>query len=275
VNYRAAGLSAIVLLLVTAIGSLGAQEPPKKVPVGPLLRELVKRSTLEEAGGPPFYLRAKVLKEQDPNWEYNAEAEIYWASPTRWRRTIHSKAFSQVVIVNGDQRFEQNTGEYFPPEVERQIQSLVDPIPASVIQTFEKLSMEIQPPDGKPGQCFADQSFNDDQGERARIAVALISQTGLLSYIWFPGRNVGVFTDYRSFHHKMIAWATKDNPVNAQIEQLREMAHPDESLFAIDHATAPAERIQTLLVNGAEYKKQVSKSPELNWQSPASPQLAP
>ena len=228
---------ALVPLLFVAITSLGAQEPAKKVPVAPILRELVKRSTLAEPDGQPFYLRAKIVNEKDASWDYNSEAEVYWASPTKWRRTIHSKGFSQVLIVNGDQRFEQNTGDYFPPDVEKEIQSLIDPIPPNVIQTFEKLSMEITPPDGKSGQCLADQYFNDDQGERARITVALNSQTGLLSYIWFPGWDVGDFADYRPFHNKMIAWKTKENPVNSQIEELRESEYPDESLFAIAQAT--------------------------------------
>jgi hypothetical protein len=264
VTYRITGFCALALLL-SALSSPKAQERSKAVPVTGVLRQLVRRSTLAEPEGKPFYLRAKVLNAKQNDWEYNAEAEEYWVSPTKWRRTIRSKGFSQTLIVSGDQRSEQNTGDYFPPDVERLIMSLVDPIPVNVLQVFEKLSMEIQEPDGKPGQCFADQYFDDQHGERVRAAVALDSRTGLLNYLWFPGWSVGVFADYRSFHYKLVAWKTKDNPVNAEVEDLKDLEHPDENLFAIKEGTAPSEQIRTVLVSGTEYKKQLSNAAELKW----------
>src|SRR5450755_2461860 len=174
--YRVAGFCALAVLLLS-VGSPKAQQQAKTVPLTDVLRELVKRSTLAEPGGKPFYLRAKVVDTKQADWEYNSEVEEYWLSPTKWRRTVRSKGFSQTLIVDGEQRCEQNTGDYFPPAVERQIESLVDPIPVNVFQAFDKLSMEIQEPDGKPGQCFADQYFDDQHGERVRAAVALDSRT--------------------------------------------------------------------------------------------------
>lgn len=267
---RITGFCALALLL-SVVSSPKAQGQSKAVPVTGVLRQLVRRSTLAEPEGKPFYLKAKVLNAKQNDWEYNAEAEEYWVSPTKWRRTIRSKGFSQTLIVNGDQRFEQNTGDYFPPDVERLIVSLVDPIPVNVLQAFEKLSMEIQEPDGKPGQCFADQYFDDQHGERVRAAVALDSRTGLLNYLWFPGWSVGVFADYRSFHYKLVAWKTKDNPVNAEVEDLKDLEHPDESLFAIKDGTPPSEQIRTVLVSGTEYKKQLSNAAELKWPAVSGP----
>jgi Gram-negative bacterial TonB protein C-terminal len=268
--YRVAGFCALAVLLLS-VGSPKAQQQAKTVPLTDVLRELVKRSTLAEPGGKPFYLRAKVVDTKQADWEYNSEVEEYWLSPTKWRRTVRSKGFSQTLIVDGEQRFEQNTGDYFPPAVERQIESLVDPIPVNVFQAFEKLSMEIQEPDGKPGQCFADQYFDDQHGERVRAAVALDSRTGLLNYLWFPGWSVGVFTDYRSFHHKLVAWKTKDNAVNAEVEALKDLEHPDESLFAIKDATPTSVQIRTVLVSGTEYKKQLSNAAELKWPAVSGP----
>jgi hypothetical protein len=269
-TYRIAGFCALALLL-SAVSSPKAQERSKTVPVTGVLKQLVSRSTLAETGGKAFYLRAKVLNAKQADWEYNSEVEEYWLSPTKWRRTIRSKGFSQTLIVNGEQRFEQNTGDYLPPDVERQIASLVDPIPTNVLQAFEKLSMEIQEPDGKPGQCFADQYFDDQQGEHVRAAVALDSSTGLLNYLWFPGWSVGVFADYRSFHYKLVAWKTKDNDVNAEVEALKDLEHPDESLFAIKEGTPPSQQIRTVLVSGTEYKKQLSNAAELKWPAVSGP----
>lgn len=268
---RRTGLSAIAFLLMTALSSFATPKQSEELQVVDVLRQLVMRSTLEVPGGNPFYLKAKILDKKHPDWEYNAETEEYWLSPTKWRRTIRSKGFSQTLIVNGDQRFEQNTGDYFPPDVEKLFVSLVNPIPQNVIQSFDKLSMEIQRPDGHPGQCFADQYFNDEHGERVRAAVALDSSTGLLNYLWFPGWNVGVFADYRAFHFKLVAWRTKDNPVNAEIEELSDLEHPEETLFAIKEVTPPSQRIRTVLANGSEYLKQIKKDPELKWPPVSGP----
>jgi Gram-negative bacterial TonB protein C-terminal len=270
-NHRTAAVSVAALLMFVGVGYSTAGGQAKRVAVDVVLKDLVKRSTLAQAGGKGFYLRARVQDDKHLEWEYNAEEDEYWASPTKWQRTIRSRGFSQTLIVNGDQRYEKNTGDYFPPEVERQFLSLVDPIPANILEQFEKLSMEIQQPDGKPGQCFADQYFSDEHGERVRAAVALDARTGLLNYLWFPGWSVGVFADYRLFHHKMIAWKTKDNPVNAEIDELREIEHPDEKLFVIKDQTPPAERIRTVLVNGAEYQKLVRKGVELKWPAVSGP----
>lgn len=269
--HKGTGAAAIALMVFTVARSPETAEQSKKVPVAPVLRELVKRSTLAEPGDGPFYLKGKVLDEKNPDWDYNAEFEEYWVSPAKWRRTIHSKAFSQTLVVDGDQKYEHDTGDYFPPAVETLIVSLVDPIPANVLQKFENLSMEIQQPDGNPGQCFADQYFNDEHGERVRAVVALDSQSGLLQYLWFPGWSVGVFADYRPFRHKMIAWKTKDNRVNAEVKELSELEHPDEAQFAIREATPPAQQIHTVFMDGTEFRKEAGKLPELKWPAVSGP----
>jgi outer membrane biosynthesis protein TonB len=260
--FRRVGISLVLVLSVSGVLAFAERDQAKNVPVEDILKELVNRASLTGPGSVPFYLRASVLNKKQPDWEYNAKIEEYWVSPIKWRRIIQSKGFSQVLIVNGDQRSEQNTGDFFPPEVEQLALSLVEPIPANVVDAFAKLSMEIQQPNGQPGQCFTDDYFNDDRGERVRAAVAVDSKTGLLNYLWYPSWSVGVFADYRSFHGKMIAWKTIDNDVNANIEDLRELKRPDEALFAIKESTPAADRIRTVLVNGGEYQKLINTPPD-------------
>jgi Gram-negative bacterial TonB protein C-terminal len=95
----------------------------------------------------------------------------------------------------------------------------------------------------------------------------------LLSYLWFAGWGDGVFDDYHPFHHKMVAWKTKDNLVNAEIEELRELDHPDETLFAVKEATPPSDQIGTDFVDGTEFLKQVGKLPDLNWPEVSGPPI--
>src|SRR5260370_42065913 len=123
-THIAARASVVVLLLLTGVSSSGPQEQPKRVQVVEVLRELVKRSTLAEPGGEAFYLRANVRDKMHADWEYNAEAEEYWASPTKWRRTIRSKRLSQTLIGNVDHSCQQKTGHYFPPAFQKLLVSL-------------------------------------------------------------------------------------------------------------------------------------------------------
>jgi hypothetical protein len=59
--------------------------------------------------------------------------------------------------------------------------------------------------------------------------------------------------------------------VNAEVEDLKDLEHPDESLFAIKDETSPSEQIRTVLVGGSEYKKQLSNAAELKWPAVSGP----
>jgi hypothetical protein len=150
-RFRIAGLAAIALILSVAADYPQEAHQAKNEPVADVLRELVNRSALAEPGGVPFYLKAKVQDAKNPDWEYNAEVEEYWVSPSQWRRTIRSKSFSQVRVVNGERQYQQDIGNFFPPDVEMQIDSLVDPIPARYLQKIASLGLVIQQLDGHPG----------------------------------------------------------------------------------------------------------------------------
>jgi TonB family protein len=95
----------------------------------------------------------------------------------------------------------------------------------------------------------------------------------MLIYLWSPTCCYGVMTDYRKFHNKMVAYATKDNPINIRIDKLKDLDSPDESLFAIAQPT-PSERrlvnenltetqVRTFLISKVEVQwPQSKKSPD-------------
>ena len=76
------------------------------------------------------------------------------------------------------------------------------------------------------------------------MLLAYDCNTGLLIYLW-PTCCYGVMTDYRKFHNKMIAYATKDDPINIRVDTLKDLDSPDESLFAISQPTPPSKRVVT------------------------------
>jgi hypothetical protein len=87
----------------------------------------IVQGTLIAPGSVPFHLKATITAGSDPSSV--ATVEMDWDAPTRWRRTIDSREFSQTLIVNGDKVFEANTGNYFPLGLRTLVTAMVDPKP--------------------------------------------------------------------------------------------------------------------------------------------------
>jgi hypothetical protein len=93
-----------------------------------------KLSTLTEPGAPPFHLK---LTAQDTSRahirDYNAEIEIWWAAPDKWRRTVKSPVFSQTAIQNGSRYYESNSADYLPFWLDELIQASTNPVPVDAL----------------------------------------------------------------------------------------------------------------------------------------------
>lgn len=80
------------------------------------IKKAVERSTLDQPGTKPFHLKAVLAptRASDQGSSRTGEVEIWWASPTRWRREVRSPNFHQIAIVNGSQEWQKTGGDYFP-----------------------------------------------------------------------------------------------------------------------------------------------------------------
>lgn len=251
----------LALLLLAPLAGAGAD----KIPVGKLLDQMIHRSTLAEQGGRPFYLKATISDRNDNKSEFNGTVEEYWLSPTKWRRVIKLRDFSQTRIVNGDMIYEDNKGDYFPLHDEMLANEIVDPLPKSAVDLLNKLQLVATEPGSGEGQCVAEKYFNDPDGRETRVLLAYNCKTGLLIYLWSPSCCYGVMTDYRKFHNKLVAFATKDDPINIRIDTLRDLDAPDEALFAISQPTPPAGRITTRQVSETEARSFIAEKAEVQW----------
>jgi len=72
-------------------------------------------------------------------------------------------------------------------------------------------------------------------------------------------------TDYRKFHKKMIAYATKDDPINIRVDTLKDLDSPDESLFAISQPTPPSKRVVTENLTETEARTFLVDNTEVQW----------
>jgi hypothetical protein len=251
----------LVLLLLLSLAATGAN----RIPVGKLLNEMIRRSTLVEPGSRPFYLKATITDRGDAKSEFNGTVEEYWLSPTKWRRVIKLRDFSQTRIANGDAIYEDNSGDYFPLHDEMLANEIVDPLPKSAVDLLNKLGLEATAPGSGEGQCMSEKYFDDEDGRETRALLAYDCKTGLLVYLWSPSCCYGVMTDYRKFHSKLVAFATKDDPINIRIDTLRDLDSAEESLFAIAQPTPPAKRITTTRISETEARKRITEKTEILW----------
>jgi hypothetical protein len=81
-----------------------------------LVKKAVEKSTLDQPGTKPFHLKAIYAPsfERDKDSHREGEVEIWWESPTRWRREVRSPEFHQLTIVGGVHQWQKNDGAYFP-----------------------------------------------------------------------------------------------------------------------------------------------------------------
>jgi TonB family protein len=257
----------IVLLLLSPIYSVGAN----RVPVSKLLDQMIHRSTLAEPGSKPFYMKATITDKNDPKSEFNGTVEEYWVSSTKFRRTIKLRDFSQTRIVNGEKIYEENNGDYLPVHDEMLADEIVDPLPKSAVDLMNQLGLMGAEPGAGMGQCMAEKYFNDADGQEVRVLLAYDCKTGLLIYLWSPSCCYGVMTDYRKFHGKMVAYATKDDPINIKIDTLRDLDTPDESLFAVSEPTPPAKRMVTERLRESQARLLIAEKVDIQWPAESKP----
>jgi hypothetical protein len=96
---------------------------------------MIHRSTLAEPGGRPFYLKATITDKDDPKSEFNGTVEEYWLSPTKWRRVVKLRHFSQTRIGNGDKVSADSVPRrqlYFNPAVNRLLSTFGIPLVISL-----------------------------------------------------------------------------------------------------------------------------------------------
>lgn len=257
--------SRLLVVLMALSQFSGAGSGAKKIPVSNLLDQMVHRSTLAEPSGRPFYLKATIRDRDDDKAEVNGTVEEYWVSPTKWRRVIKLRDFSQTRVVNGDKVYEENNGDYFPVHAEKLANEIVDPLPPPAVDLVKKLGMEVTEPGSGTGQCMAEKYFKNEEGRDSRVLLAYDCKTGVLIYLSSPSCCYGVMSDYRKFHDKLVAFATKDETVNIRIDTLRDLDTPEEAMFAIAQPTPPEKRIAHERMSEAGARKLILEQGDIHW----------
>jgi hypothetical protein len=93
-----------------------------------LTEHAINESQITLPGSKPFHLTATISESTDrDNHSHNATIEEYWVALDKWRRTIKTAEFSEVLIMNGDKTSETLTGDYYPNWLRQFVTGIFDP----------------------------------------------------------------------------------------------------------------------------------------------------
>jgi hypothetical protein len=170
------------------------------------VREAAGRSTLDQPGTKPFHLKAVLApsNERDADSKRNGEVEIWWLSPTKFRREVRSASFSQVEIVDAASVWQKSQGGYFPEWLRETAVALVRPIP-HLDQTLANVKdADIKRLVGSTYYQWSEVSTDGNVQKGMGATVAITDSTGLLFYAGGLDWG-GLYKDYQKFHNRVVA----------------------------------------------------------------------
>jgi hypothetical protein len=236
-----------LLFLSAALSTVASIASPKEAT--DIIRKAAQRSTLNQPGTKPFHLHATITPAKpDETSHQSGEIEIWWKSPTQWRREVRSPGFHQIEIVDNSRNWQKNEGDYFPEWLREVAVALIDPIP-DIDQTVKDAdSGELKRLMGNTYFSWMIMSSNGEIEKGMGATVALTDKTGLLFYVGGTGWG-GLFESYKDFHNRTVARVVKAGSpeVTATVTTLEDLPNGPLDFFS---ANAPGgEPLQVAVVD--------------------------
>jgi hypothetical protein len=231
------------------------------------VRKAVEHCTLDQPGTKPFHLKAVLAPsfERDKDSGRTGEVEIWWQSPTKWRRELRSPEFHQVAIVDGARGWQKNEGNYFPEWLREIAVELIRPIPP-LDQVLEQVKKEeVRPLMGQINISWITPTGTAEVRNIKRSGVALRESTGQLLYAYGFGWG-GDFKDYQDFHGRMVArtvsWGEPE--VTAKVTTLEDLAAASLDFFDAG-AKGGDQPLQTELIDEVSLRKNLMAAEPIPW----------
>lgn len=253
----------VALAFASAVVSSAFAQEGNFVSLGNAAEHAVQESKLTLPGSKPFHLVADIVEKTNPESDYRARVEEFWINPEKWRRTIESPEFSQVLITNGNKVFEKDTGEYFPWWLNDLVKAMMDPLPMA--DMLEKTNARLPKPQG--GAAASSCARLNTKIDRWRFCFE--GSQGLLSFVLARGFEAE-YKEYKGFAGKQVARLLIIDPepgttIQAKVKTLEEFLSPDDPLFAVDEVTPPQNRIRSIQVDQDTVRKTATASTEIAW----------
>src|SRR6267378_1478961 len=257
-HMRSAFTFILCALTTSAFASAG-----DKLPLGAVADRAVQQSKLTLPGSKAFHLKAEIVDTSDRSSDYKAKLEEFWVSPTKWKRTIESPDFSQMLVVNGEAVSEKNTGDYFPFWLNELVTAMVDPLP--MLDALKQADMQIAKPHGSGSST----TCADLHARVDRWVICFEGDHGLIASVFTKGYSAE-FKDFKKFGEKRVARRISTDPepgtkLEARITELTELTQPDEQMFVVSQPTPPKDQIKSIRIDEDVLRKLALGSTEINW----------
>jgi hypothetical protein len=232
------------------------------------VKKAVEHITLDQPGTKPFHLKAVLSPslERDKGFGRTGEVEIWWQSPTRWRRELRSPEFHQIEIVDGSRDWQKNEGDFFPEWLREIALELIRPVPP-LDQVLEQVNKaEVRPLMGQINISWTTTTGTAEVRNIQRGGVALRQSTGELLYASGFGWG-GAFKDYQSFHGRMVArsvsWGSPE--VTAKVSVLEDLGPIATDFFDAGASSGDPHPLQTVLLDEPSLRKNLQPEVPAAW----------
>lgn len=251
---------AIAILTLSAVAA--AEDDVTRV------KKAVERSTLNQPGTPPFHLLAVLAPSRDSDRDSNrtGQVEIWWSSPTVWKREVRSPEFHQIMIVNGDKEWQKNEGDYFPEWLRETSVALIEPIPSLNLVLDQVKDADVKRMMGSTYFSWTMISTDGNVQSGMGATVALTDSTGLIFYGGALGWG-GLYQDYKGFHHRMVGRTVSHGTpeVKAKIKNLEDLKDVPAGLFDASVGGGDAEPIRTVLISETSLRQNLQPMDAVVW----------
>jgi hypothetical protein len=230
------------------------------------VKKAVERSTLNQPGTPPFHLKATFAPRRpgDQSSNRSGEVELWWASPTQYRREVRSPEFHQIEVMNGGREWQKNEGDYFPEWLRELSVALVEPVPnlADVLKQVEEA--DVKRLFGATHYSWMISSTNGEIQGTMGAGLSINDSTGLLQ----DGSGFGWsadLSDYKKFHDRTVARTIGSGSLVAEITVLEDLGAVPSNFFDAGASGGDASPLRTLLVDEIALRKNLVSAPSPVW----------
>jgi hypothetical protein len=233
-----------------------------------VIKKAAERGTLDQPGTKPFHLKASLAPsfERDKDSGRTGSVEIWWASPTEWKREVQSPGFRQTEIVNGDSRWQKSDGDYFPQWLQQIAIELVKPIPPLEDVLEHAKSAETRSLLGQTNLDWVTRTGTPEHPNISRSWVALRANTGEVLYAGGQGWGAE-FKDYRPFHDRLIARVinTGSPQVTATVLVLEDLGTTPPALFDTSMPGSDRKPLETIVVSEVALRNNLLPMDPIVW----------
>lgn len=231
------------------------------------IKKAIERSTLDQPGTKPFHLQAVIAPsfERDKDSGRTGEVEIWWTSPTQWKRELRSPNFHQIEIVAGGRDWQKSEGDYFPEWLQETAVELVKPVPPVdqvLAQAKEAETRRIGP---MTNLNWTTPSGTAEIPNILRSWVAVQNSTGLLLFAGGLGWG-GEFKDYAGFRGREIARTINVGTpqVTARITTLEDLGEVPADFFDTS-AKGPSSTLRTIVMDEVSLRRNLLPGDPESW----------